>query len=277
MRTKRTVEREEYYTAHQLAEQCVDFAHRHLSFDSFQYILEPSAGDGVFARLLPEEKRICIDVHPRSELVQKADFLKWHPPLLHGSILTIGNPPFGQRAALAVKFVERACDFSDAVAFILPRSFRKHTFLNRIDPMFHLAGQFDCDSFRTPEGEALSVKSVFQVWIRRSIPRETIQLPTSHDHFTLKHFHLSRTSPEALEAARRDFDFVIAQVGANFQPKSPDEVSAGSYWFIKARHQGVREVFGRLDFSFLEGTNTAFMSLSKKDIIRAYEEALDGE
>lgn len=277
MRIKRTVEREEYYTAQHLAEECVEFTRGHLSFETFQHIVEPSAGDGVFARLLPEEKRICIDIHPRSEMVQKADFFEWHPPLLHGPILTIGNPPFGQRAALAVRFVEKACEFSDAVAFILPRSFRKHTFLNRIDPMFHLAGQFDCDSFRTPEGEPLSVKSVFQVWIRRSIARETIQMPTSHDHFALKHFHLSRTSPEDLQAARRDFDFAIAQVGANFQPKAPADVSAGSYWFVKAHRQGVREVFERLDFSFLEGLNTAFMSLSKKDIIRAYEDALDGE
>lgn len=277
MRTKRIVDREEYYTSHDLAEMCVDFTKRYLSFDSFQYVLEPSAGDGVFGRLLPETKRICIDIHPRSEIVEKCDFLRWHPPLLHGPILTIGNPPFGQRAALAVKFFERACTFSDAVAFILPRSFRKHTFLNRIDPMFHLAGQFDCDSFRTPDGEPLSVKSVFQVWVKRAIARETIQLATTHDHFSLKHFHLSRTSPEGLEAARRNYDFAIAQVGANFRPKDPIDVAAGSYWFVKAHREGVREVFERLDFSFLEGTNTAFMSLSKKDIIQAYDDALDEE
>ena len=273
MAAKRTVHLEEYFTTNTLAGECVRFARQHLPWESFRRFVEPSAGDGAFARLLPEDKRLCIDLHPRSPLVTEADFLQWPPPTDHGPVLTIGNPPFGQRAALAVRFLEKSCGFSDAVAFILPRSFRKHTFLNRVHPMFHLVAQFDCDDFRTPAGRPLSVRSVFQIWVRRDTPREPVVLPATDGDFHMKHFHISRTPPGVLEAARREYDFAIAQVGTNFRPKDPADVRAGSHWFIKARHPDVRAVFERLDFSFLDGMNTTFTSLSKKDIIQAYRTA----
>jgi hypothetical protein len=40
---------------------------------------------------------------------------------------------------------------------------------------------------------------------------------------------------------------------------------------------GVRERFERLDFGFLDGMNTAHTSLSKKDIIAAYEKVVADE
>ena len=90
----------------------------------------------------------------------------------------------------------------------------------------------------------------------------------------MKHFHLSRTSREAFERAAREYDFAIAQVGANFTPKRISELTAGSYWFIKAKSPSVPQVFERLDFDFLDGLNTAHKSLSKKDIIAAYLNAI---
>jgi len=59
-------------------------------------------------------------------------------------------------------------------------------------------------------------------------------------------------------------------VGANFAPKKIHGLTAGSYWFIKAKTQTVPQIFERLDFDFLDGLNTAHKSLSKKDIIAAY-------
>jgi len=58
-----------------------------------------------------------------------------------------------------------------------------------------------------------------------------------------------------------------------FRPRPVHEVVAGSHWFVKARRPGVLETFRRLDFSFLKGMNLSFTSLSKKDIVQAYEAA----
>ena len=90
----------------------------------------------------------------------------------------------------------------------------------------------------------------------------------------MKHFHLSRIRHEARARLHIDFDFAIAQVGSNFTPKRPSEINAGSYWFIKSRANHVEEVFRILNFEFIKNQNTTIMSLSKKDIIAAYTQAL---
>jgi hypothetical protein len=133
--------------------------------------------------------------------------------------------------------------------------------------------QFDCDDFRTPDGEKVTVKSVFQIWERRNKKRSPITRDLSHEDFHLKHAHLSRISDAERLDLRTDFDFAIAQVGSNFMPKDVFEVTKGSYWFVKALKPGVREVFEILDFGFLDGLNLSFKSLSKKDIIQAYNTA----
>ena len=161
---KRSVGHEQYFTDPELAWRCVAFAASLLAFEEFDMFVEPSAGEGAFLRLLPEERRIGIDLEPRDADIARADFLQWEPPTLTGPILTIGNPPFGQRAALAMDFMARACTFSAAVAFILPRSFNKYTFQDRVDPRFHLLGSFDCDGFYDKQGAKQSIRTCFQVW-----------------------------------------------------------------------------------------------------------------
>jgi hypothetical protein len=236
-------------------------------------ILEPSAGDGAFFSLLPESNRVGMDLEPMAEGIEESDFFCWEPPLFEENILTIGNPPFGQRGKLAVEFINRACQFSRVVAFILPRTFRKDTFFNRVDPGFHMIEQFDCDEFRYPSGEKVVVKSVFQIWERRAGARKRIIRDLFHEDFELKHAHLSRISQEELLKLRSEYDFAIAQVGANFLPKDVLDVSKGSYWYVKEKKPGVRKLFEKLDFGFLDGLNLSFKSLSKKDIIQAYNVA----
>jgi hypothetical protein len=269
-RVKRNVDLEQYFTCRNLSAKCLAAVEKHFDITSFKLILEPSAGDGAFFSILPKSNRVGIDLEPMAEGILKADFLKWEPPLFEDNILTIGNPPFGQRGALAVDFVNRACQFSRVVAFILPRTFRKDTFFNRVDSMFHLVEQFDCDDFRTPSGEKVTVKSVFQIWERRSRKRAQITRDQCHEDFELKHAHLSRISQEELLNLRSNYDFAIAQVGANFSPRDVFEVKKGSYWFVKELRPGVMDIFKKLDFGFLDGLNLSFKSLSKKDIIQAY-------
>lgn len=274
MRVKRNVDLEQFFTCRHLAAKCLSVVEKHYPLNSFTMTLEPSAGDGAFFSLLPKFNRVGIDLEPLGDGILKADFFKWEPTRFDDNILTIGNPPFGQRGSLAVKFTNRACQFSRVVAFILPRTFRKDTFYNRVDPMFHLVKQFDCDAFRTPNGEKITVKSVFQIWERRKIKRELICRNTEHSDFALKHAHLSRISSNELEKLRVDFAFAIAQVGSNFTPKDVFEVTKGSYWYVKPHKPGVRDVFEKLNFDFLDGLNLSFKSLSKKDIIQAYDTAI---
>ena len=274
---KRSVGHEQYFTDPALAERCVGFAASLLAFEEFEMFVEPSAGEGAFLRLLPEERRVGIDLEPRDADIARADFLQWEPPTLTGPILTIGNPPFGQRAALAMDFMARACTFSAAVAFILPRSFNKYTFQDRVDPRFHLLGSFDCDGFSDPSGAKQSVRTCFQVWSRGEHERPRAAHATSHLHFDMRHCHLSRVSAGELVALRETYAFTIPQVGSDFSPRDPELVTRGSHWFIRPKVPGVRKRFERLDFGFLDDMNTAHKSLSKADIIAAYENVVADE
>lgn len=275
---KRTVETEKFFTSPALARRCVEMVERRYGIDSFEFILEPSAGGGAFLEHLPQgPTTVAIDLEPSAAGIASADFFEWSPPAQRGRTLVIGNPPFGQRCALACRFLEKACWIGDVVAFILPRSFNKYTFQNRVDPWFHLVDRFDCSEFEDPHGSPLDVNAVFQIWERRSEKRVLDKPRKSHPHFRMTHRHLSRTSDEELREIQSTHPFALPQVGAAFRPRPSEDLSRGSHWFISPNVPRVRERFEKLDFSFLDGMNTAHKSLSKADIVRAYETVLDAE
>lgn len=276
---KRKVEKEQFFTPRSLAEDCVKEVAALYPLDSFTTVVEPSAGDGAFLELLPKETRIGIDIDPKINEIVEHDFLTWRPSSIktNHNILTIGNPPFGARSALALKFIKHAAEFSNVIAFVLPMSFNKYTFQNMFPREFHLVKSLDCtDVYQTPSGLS-QVKTVFQIWELRSFDRELIQRKMNHSHFKMKHAHLSRTSKEERDALVNEYEFAIAQVGSNFAPKNPSEVTQGSYWFVAPKVDGVRDRFRRLDFSSLEGMNLAHKSLSKSDIIEAYDDILKAD
>jgi len=266
---KRTVKNEAYFTSAQVAQKCVDVVDRAFELSAFDVIVEPSAGDGAFLKLLPEGKRIGVDVAPQIAEVVEADFLQWKPAT-SDRVLTIGNPPFGARASLAVKFIAYAAEFSDVIAFILPMSFNKYTFKNRVPLNFHLVDSMNISDEFSLDGQDVPINTVFQIWEKRDELRTKEIGARTHPDFDMRHAHLSRVTPRQLLELQA-YDFAIAQVGNNFAPRDPGGIVKGSYWFIKANAPQVKERFECLDFTFLDGMNLAHKSLSKADIIAAYE------
>ncbi len=286
---KRIVGKEQYFTPDDVARSCVERVDRLFAVSGFDRIIEPSAGDGAFLRHLPPTT-IAVDIEPQSESMVRADFVTWAPPPLprpDARTLVIGNPPFGQRAALAMAFILHAAEFADVVAFILPMSFNKYTFQDRVPRNFHLVestnltvaydvSAADVAGPGTPDApRTITVNTVFQVWEKRPELRAVTPRVSVHPDFTMKHAHLAWTTEAQRQVLRDTHDFAIAQVGANFAPKDVDAVTKGSHWFVRGLVPGVREVFERLDFSHLAGMNTAHTSLSKRDIIEAYSRALE--
>lgn len=285
---KRIVGNEQYFTPNDVARACVERLDSVFPVESFDRIVEPSAGDGAFLRFLPPTT-VAIDIEPQADNINRADFLTWMPePLANqaGRTLVLGNPPFGQRAALAMAFISHAATFADVIAFILPMSFNKYTFRDRVPAHFHLVDSMNLtaaydlarDPSSTPadtESRRTTVNTVFQVWEKRPEARAVAPRITEHPHFTMRHAHLAWTTEDQRAELRRSHDFAIAQVGSNFAPKDVDSVTKGSHWFVHGLVPGVRDVFERLDFSHLAGMNTAHTSLSKRDIIEAYSRALE--
>ena len=90
------------------------------NLEHFQWI-EPSAGNGVFFNLLPQNKRIGIDMKPMNSEIIPSDYLQYTLPTNKKNIV-IGNPPFGHRGVMALNFINHSQN-ADYVCFILPMFF----------------------------------------------------------------------------------------------------------------------------------------------------------
>jgi hypothetical protein len=146
-------------------------AEQQIAFDCW---LEPAAGDGAFFDLLPADNRLGIDLDPRDvEGVIEHDFFSYNglDARVYG---TIGNPPFGKNANMAIKFFNHCAQISGFIAFILPRTFKKDSVLNKIDENFHLKYEelLPDNSFEI-DGVDKSVPTVFQIWVKRPYRRAT--------------------------------------------------------------------------------------------------------
>ena len=113
------IELDKYYTPKDLAKYCIDKTLDIIGMENVTEIIEPSAGNGSFSSQL--ENCIAYDIAPESEGIIKQDFLQLEIPYKKGRLI-IGNPPFGSRNTLAVKFYKKAVNLGDYISFILPIS-----------------------------------------------------------------------------------------------------------------------------------------------------------
>jgi len=127
--------------------------------------LEPSAGSGSFFDILPKNRRIGIDIEPRNPLILKQDFFDWKHST-NKKYIVIGNPPFGLRGQLALKFINHS-QFADYVCFILPQLFEsdgKGVPRKRVKGFNLIHSEKLNSSFHWPHGHDVSVKCIFQIW-----------------------------------------------------------------------------------------------------------------
>lgn len=164
------IEKDQFFTPQKMAEECFNVLNTKLEelsivIDEFIF-LEPSAGDGSFFKLLPEEKRIAFDIEPKFDGIIKQDFLEWEPNI-NEKIICIGNPPFGLRGNLALRFINHASKFCDFVAFILPPLFDsdgKGTCMNRVKNLNLIYSEKIDTNFYYPNGEEIKINVIFQIW-----------------------------------------------------------------------------------------------------------------
>lgn len=137
------------------------------NFDDFYYI-EPSAGDGSFLKVLPIEKTIALDIEPRHEAILEKDYLDWKPNTkLNRKYVVFGNPPFGLRGHLALKFINHSYDFADYVCFILPQLFEsdgKGVPRKRVVGYNLIYSEKIESDFYEPNNNVIRINTIFQIW-----------------------------------------------------------------------------------------------------------------
>jgi hypothetical protein len=111
------IDLDKYYTNEGIVNHCIKVVDE-LGID-YTEVIEPSAGDGAFSLKIPN--CIAYDIAPEHESVIEQDFLKLNLPYKEGRLI-IGNPPFGSRNTLSVKFFKHSVNMGDYIAFILPVS-----------------------------------------------------------------------------------------------------------------------------------------------------------
>ena len=163
-------EKDQFFTPKQTAQYCyskfIDIIKQYGDDgDDYTYI-EPSAGNGVFLGLFPKDRRIGLDIEPRLNEIQKQDYLEWKP-VGNKRYVVVGNPPFGLRGQLALKFINHSSEFSDYVSFILPQLFEsdgKGAPRKRVKGMNLIHTEKLHSTFESPDGKDIRVECIFQIW-----------------------------------------------------------------------------------------------------------------
>jgi hypothetical protein len=164
-----TKEKDQFFTPVNTAQICfklfIDTITKYgENIDNFKYI-EPCAGCGNFLEVLPNNT-IAMDIEPRHPSVMNYDYLDWKPSD-NNKYVVFGNPPFGLRGHMALKFINHSYEFADYVCFILPQLFesdgkgvpRKRVY--KYNLIF--STKIDTD-FNEPNGNVIKINTIFQRW-----------------------------------------------------------------------------------------------------------------
>tara|TARA_R110000851_G_scaffold135147_4_gene270569 strand:- start:427 stop:1482 length:1056 start_codon:yes stop_codon:yes gene_type:complete len=159
-------EKDQFFTPTATAQRCYSKFLELIGNDGGSYTyIEPSAGSGRFMNVLPPMRRICMDIEPKDIEIFKHDFLEWVPP--PGKYVVMGNPPFGLRGQLALKFINHSSKFADYVCFILPQLFEsdgKGVPRKRVKGLNLIHSEKLDTNFEDPGGSSIKVECIFQVW-----------------------------------------------------------------------------------------------------------------
>lgn len=153
-------------------------------------IVEPSAGAGAFLPHLPPHAR-AYDIAPEAPGITRADWLRLDDRAEGG--LLVGNPPFGERSALAKAFIKRGVQQGfDTIAFILPATFRKLSAQRAFPPDWRLIIDDELEEAPFEYGGApIRIPCVFQVWTKRpgedDLRKRAVPQPPEYGFLTRGH------------------------------------------------------------------------------------------
>ena len=265
---------DQFYTKDDVAAHCYHSLEKFLDVNSYDTVLEPSAGKGAFYKLFPKDRRVGIDLDPKYDTVQKMDFFDYHPPV-NTTCIVVGNPPFGKISSTAVKFFNHAAAFADAIAFIVPRTFKRISIQNKLSMSFELCFNEDIPLKPCCFEPAMGAKCCFQIWKKTDVPRSPVVFKTTHEHFKfLKHGPKDeRGQPTPPMKA----DFAMKAYGSNCGRIQCDDLQSlrpKSWHWIEAVID-VDELIARfdtLDYSFSKDT-VRQDSIGQKEVIKLYSDS----
>jgi len=262
---------DKFYTIPTYAKHCVDKTFELYNINTWDLIIEPSAGNGNILNEIQSENKIGIDISPENSNIIKQDFFNYCPPSKE-KILVIGNPPFGKISSLAIKFFNHAANWAKVIAFIIPRTFRKISVQNKLNTNFHLVHDEDTPEKPCCFSPKMTAKCCFQIWERRDEKREKIILPTNHiDWEFLSYGPIDDkgqpTPPMGADFAMKAYGGKIGEI----QTEKLNELRPKSWHWIKSKIEKIKLInnFTQLDYS--HSLNTARQnSMGRAELVNLY-------
>jgi len=260
---ERSRELDQFYTNPLYAQSFYDVIKATLDLDDATILLEPSAGSGSFYNIMDPAKRLGLDLEPKHAGIIQQDFFTWAPADTE-RVITIGNPPFGKNSSLAVKFFNHAASFSDAIAFIIPRTFRKTSIINRLSRDFHLVyDSTSPDNSFIFNDKPYDVWCCAQIWVRKPTNRAVI--PT---------YKLSDVKEWFEIVEPIDADFAVQRVGGRAgQIRTVDfkDYSKLSNYFIRQIHKDTLDIFKSIDFDSVKFNTALNPSVSPSELVELWK------
>jgi hypothetical protein len=266
----RVTGKEQFYTPRELARSLVQRVESVLGSLEGKSVLEPAGGTGSFveaAYAKGVKKVISFDIEPLHRKVLLGNFLDQE--LTEQNLITISNPPFGRNNSLSIPFFNHAASVSDAICFIVPRSWRKWSVTNRLDLNFELVSDQDIDiDYIDSDGELISDKSrlatCFQIWKRS----EKTRVPVKVTDMGV----IQKVSPELADVSMTIFGYGCGSIKEEFE-----RVPNTTQLFLKLNHPQALSALRSVNFSkFFK--NTAYTeALSIQEINFLLNEMIYGD
>jgi predicted RNA methylase len=268
---RRVTGKEQFYTPEELAIKLTKQLAVLVGGLEGKLVIEPAGGTGAFvkaAKDLGAKKVISFDIEPKSADIALGDFLEADLSAVTGAI-TVSNPPFGRNNSLSIPFFNKAAKHSDYIAFIVPRSWRKWSVINRLDRDFHLIHDQDLSIDYVDEtGEMVwqksNLRTCFQVWQRQDKQRELIKVQDMG--------LISKVSPKEADVALTVFGYSCGLVRTEFE-----KIPNSTVMFLKLHDDRVLAALKKVDFSKFY-RNTAYTeALSLQEIRFLINEEILGD
>lgn len=248
---------DKYYTNNNVVKLCYKLFNKFIKVSKNDLVIEPSAGNGAFIKYLNKyNNKLYYDIKPEHKDIIKKNYLKINYKKLlkkYDKIHVIGNPPFGKKSSMALKFIKHSCKFCDTFSFILPKSFDKYFMKKTVPLNFHLIKSCDLpdNSFNLP------IKCIFQIWIKKNKKRIIIKKIKTNKNYK---FVKKNENPT----------FAIRRVGSKSGYIYYDNITNknnNTHYFIKLlrKYKKIKKVNFK-EKSYTLGAN----SISKMDIIKKF-------
>jgi predicted RNA methylase len=237
----RVTGKEQFYTPPNIARDVVTALLAEVPDAIGRTWLEPAGGTGAFidaAEAVGVERVVSYDIEPHHPQVALGDFLAQRLELT--GAIAVSNPPFGRNNALSIPFFNRCADHCDYIAFIVPRSWRKWSVVNRLDRRFHVVSDTDLAiNYVNVKGEDAyaknNLRTCVQIWRRESRQRSLVKV---EDRGVVQ-----KCSPAEADVALTIFGYGCGTVNTKFPRRK-----VTTQMYLRLVHPRALEALDAVDF-----------------------------